>query len=111
MAGENDDNVEPDVLAEAREALRRAAEARGVDPDELEAPAPRPRSDDPFAAAREALDKAARVRSELGESPRQREARLRALEQLELLKAARDVPPSRDEPAGPAEATPRKRRL
>lgn len=109
MAGEDDDTVAPDVLAEAREALKRSAEARGVDPDEvlaeLDAPPPAKRSDDPFAAAREALEKAARVRSELGESPRQREARVRAIEQLELLKSARGGPPFRasDDAAGPTD--------
>lgn len=105
MAGE-DDAVEPDILAEAREALKRAAEARGADPDEaLQAPPPRPDPGDPFASAREALEKAARVRSELGESPRQREGRLRALEQLELLKAARDggARPLHPSDAGPSD--------
>lgn len=111
MAGENDDPIESDLLAEAREALRRAAEARGVEFEEVEAPPPRRREDDPLAEAREALEKAARVRSELGESPRQREARLRALEQLEILKAAREGTSASRTDEDPPTTTPRKRRL
>lgn len=113
MAGE-DDAVEPDILAEAREALKRAAEARGADPAEVEEEPPARRDPaDPLASAREALEKAARVRSELGESPRQRESRLRALEQLELLKAARGAASRPADPSDPADAAPaaRKRRL
>lgn len=130
MSGEDDDPIEDEVpeapqprrtwardpLAEAEEVLRRAAEARGANPDEVHIPRHRPgERRDPLEAAREALENAARIREQVGESPRTRLAEDRARAELERLKATLGAPAPRErredvkDPTSPP--VPKKRRL
>lgn len=116
---DDDDFLAPrDPFDEAEAVLRRAAAARGLDPDEVELPRHRPGDrPDPLDAAQEALERAARIREQVT-SGRSSAAEERARAQLRRLKEALgqeaddapDAPPT-DAPDGPEPLIPRKRRL
>ena len=106
-----------DPYADANEALRKAAEARGAEPVPLEARKPGGPKD-PMAAARRALEGAAAAREEAtkGKLGLAREADARA--QLERMRRGGEIGPDEDteetdrgDSAPPSPSNPRKRTL